>query len=1745
MRKRVAAGLAAIFILLILAVAGRHELLRFALEQGAGFATGYRVAVGEMRVGWAGASFANVRVARGDRALLDAARITVHYSLRDLFPGSTRRFGLRDLEVNGAKLTLIRFKDGSFNFNLPHPSPRRKPERVNPVPLRFTVRVRDSQIDLLEPAAYDPSAKEIRVANVAVDASIDTAALTEYRARAAFLEARPEPFEIRGRIDAVAGYAMHRATAPIFPARALANYLADTNAVRILGGRAQNFDARIYALGVVPDAAPSYHVSLKLDVSAGRLALRSLAAPVEKLQARLNVIDNAFFVRDATASLAGLPLTIEGGAYDLTGALTGHAQLRLGVWGRGDLSALRQAFAFARGQPISGGARLGVLVNGRIDDPVIVARVNAERAFYRALPFESLAAAVVYHSNVIALAPVRVAYGGIAVRVDGTMTVADRLRSKFAVHVEGPASRLPYLDEMLGAEPIAIDASATGTDLAFHIVGSAASARGVARLAALVETDPNGTATVAPFWLHTERGNLDGGYVLDRPNDSSAFWMLASGLKMKATTYKAFPGISLPEMPPVNGRNVGMAIAGGGSGRNIVLAGVVGANDAQIAGVAFDRVQAAFGGNLQSAAVNRLSATGPWGAFSGRGAFSSQRFVAYGKYRGTFEGLHPFLGDAIAGHGALAGTVGIGIEPQRIVVQGSDLAMRGATLHGIPIDRADLTLAVEGSRLRVYSAQARAAGGELVAAGTFALSPSAERTGPNAVALVTNRLVAAQLRGIGLPLDAGTLTAAGTLGAGAPIPTFKGSVAIDDGRMGHFAVTGNGDVRIAGNAVALDRVLGAVGKTYADVDGSIDSLTSGSPVLALSAKVPAAQIAPTLHAFDLPNYMTDGSFNARLRIAGPPSVPTVSGDVNVPAGEVNGLPFVDASALLSANPHGVAIRNGSVLVGTTRTQFTAISRPHESLVDLAAPHADLSDFNNFFDTGDTLDGNGRLKLAAASIDSQINSSGNIDVRGFRYRNLPIGDTRADWSSSHNTIDGSLAVGGSEGMLRARGSIAITRARSWQSTLIRSRFNLRGSIDDLDLSLWLPALGMQSLPVTGRASGEASIVGRYPNIDVHANARLAGGTIGPLGLERAAFALHSARRRLVIDDAELTTSALSASASGSMGLRPNDPLDVRVHASTDRLAELIYDAARIRVPIRGSFESTLSLGGTYRSPSFAAGFDGSDIVAYGLPITSLFGEIRVARRALVISNAGAAFTHGEATLAGSLPLQLAPLRFAPPEEPISFDLDVVGLDPAIFETMLGNNTKLAGVIDGHLGISGSIDHPAIVGSASLANGSYSSDLERVPITQIAAALAFNRTAATLQRAFARFGSGTVQGQGTADFPNGLSARGGTLSLKGVARGAQLDLPAYGSGTLDAALSLQKRPGSDAILAGKATLSNATLAFAGFVKAAQQSSGSIIPPLPLAFDLQATAGRNVRVRGSGYGAGLDIGVAGSVNLGGSLVAPTLAGTFDSTGGTLTYFDRAFRVQQGSVSFTPADGVLPVLHAVATTSVVNPDPDRARNPYGSADVTIRVDGPIAGLRVGLSTNPPGYTQDQILALIAPLGGFVGGIGFSRQGMLAQQQPSGITPFGAVSPIPSVALQQRSTITVGQEAFNLLNAQFTAGLLSPFETTLGQALGLSSVNLTLGYYGNVGFTASRLLGKAVSVIYAVTFGIPQTQSFGLAVAPNPETSVALNFFVLSGPTKLVQYPSAPLGFGAGYLATEALIGNSGFSLTYQRHFW
>ena len=497
MRKRLVVGLLAAVIVAGLVIAKRHELVRFAIASAASVASGYHVTIGDQRIGIDESALLDVHVSRDGVPLLDARRIDVRYSLRDLLPGSTRRFGLVSLELDDAKLTVVKFNDGTYNFIVPPPAagglpvPPAAPVTID-VPIRFDLTMHDAQLELREPRAYDTSAKDILIHQFNVDASVNTATVTHYTATGAFRAQHDMPFTIAGTIDAVRSFAMHRARAKRFPLRALANYFADSPAVRILRGGARNFDARLYSLDVRPNVPPSYHANLALDIENGAVGLQALDAPIESIDGHLQLVDNVVFLRHLHAALAGIPLHLAGGIFDLTG----DAQLRLGVYGTGELAKLRNAFTFTKKEPISGNIALGVLVQGPVGNPMIVAHGVAARAVYRQVPFERLDARVIYRDNVVSLVPLHAVYGGTDVAIRGALLIGKHLRSDIALHMTGSAQRLPYLDEMLGDEPIVVDAAATGTDLNFRVAGTAAphwASRASPRWSSSIPTAPDGS----------------------------------------------------------------------------------------------------------------------------------------------------------------------------------------------------------------------------------------------------------------------------------------------------------------------------------------------------------------------------------------------------------------------------------------------------------------------------------------------------------------------------------------------------------------------------------------------------------------------------------------------------------------------------------------------------------------------------------------------------------------------------------------------------------------------------------------------------------------------------------------------------------------------------------------------------------------------------------------------------------------------------------------------------------------------------------------------------------------------------------------------------------------------------------------------------------------------------------------------------------------------------------------------------
>lgn len=1738
-RKRAAlVGVVVAALVFFVLVARRHEVVRFALERAISLGTGYSVTIGEQRFGFTHGALLHVHVSKDGEPVLDARRIDLWYSPRDLLPGSRHRYGISQVAVDHPYVTIVRHKDGSYNIQVPQVSapPPTVPSPVNRVPYALTVRVRDAAGELRAPFALDPSARKLGIRNVALDAAINTNARTHYTLAGEF-STNPvaQPFSAVGTVDVTRGYAMHHAWAAAVPLRAIGNFFINSNAARILGGTAHGFDARAYALDVQPFVSPQYHTSARLSVSDGQMQIVGLARPLEHIAGTLQLVDSTFFARELGATLADVPVRVAGAIYDFS-----SPNYRLGLSGTGDVQNLRHALGFSQTQPVRGITQIAALIEGPLASPTIVVHGDAPHAEYAGIPLDDVHADIALSNGVVYVNPLLAHASGAALETRGTMTLGDTLHSQLVAHVEGPASAFPYAGEVLGREPIVGDASLDGTGGTFHVRGAVASARGTDRMAANLTLEPTGVIDVEPFWIHAGHGDVEGAYHLDRKTDQSAFWIAASGVDVRAPRAKSFGAVALPQVPPIDARvDEFLASGGGTAGTNALVAGRLAAHDAVVAGVRIDNVSGHFAGRLSGAAIDDVRAHGPWGTIAGAGSFSTNALLVRGQYDGTLQGLQPFLAGAPA-HGAISGPAALAITPNGVTVQGDRLAMRDASVRGIPVSRASGTLVVRNGVLDVYSADAGVSGGDLVAAGNY----------KKTISLVGAGIGGAGLHGLGLPLDGGAVAADGTLREGAPLPDFDGTVSVAHGRVQHYAIAGTGVVHLANARAHLDHVVGGVNGAYAIARGDVSALTSGDPAYDVQAYVPAGDVTTALRTLQVPTLASDGTFNGNFHVTGRGLYPTVNGPVNVPAGSVNGLPFIDGSALLSADRGGVIARHGAVLVGTTHLQFGAGIRPHASGVGVRAARADFSDFNNFFDTGDTLDGTGSLRFDLISQQHRISSNGALDIEKLRYRNLPIGDTDASWSSAHNVLNGSLVVGGAQGVLRAKGSIGFAPSPTWQDVVKRSRYNVALTLQNLDLSLWLSTLGFPQVPVTGRVDGTATVAGTYPALQMNGIAGLSGGTLGRLPLDSLSAAFRARAGRFYLEKAMLEAPGITADGRGSIGFAPNAPLSLDVHAQSDDPARLATELSSQQLPITGFVETSAHMGGTLEKPTFEGGFDAQNLDAYGVHVTSIFGSVRLHGRALELRDAGAVFARGQVTLAGTLPLELQPFGVGPANARVSLDLSAANLDPAIFERLFGHDTKLGGTVDGQLQVAGNVGNPRIYGHFGLRDGSYVSDLERVPITQTVASLTFDREHADVDRLSARVGNGTVDGSGRIAFAQGFSSAGGqgaSFEVRAKANGAQLDLPAYGRGTVDGAIVLSRALGHDARLSGDALLSNATIPFSAFLAglgSSQNGASAGGPPLALDFDVNLAAGRNVRVRGSGYGAGLDIGAQGATHLGGSLVAPTMDGSFTSTGGTLTYFDRAFRVQSATVAFTPSAGIVPTLHAVGTTHVVNPDPDPARNPYGSADITIKVDGPVDGLRVAFDSNPPGYSQEQILALIAPFGGFVGGIAYSP--VNGVQQPGDTTPLGALQPVPGrPGMQSAGTITVGQEAFNILNAQFTAGLLAPFETALSSGLGLSDLNLTVDYYGNVGISARRLLGKEISIVYATTFGIPQRNSVGFEVNPNGTTSATLSLFWQTGPTRLFQSPTAAISSNPRLSVGQSIQARSGFSFLLTRSFW
>lgn len=1728
---------AIVMALVLVAVLARHVIVRGVLETAISLATGYQVRFGDQHLGLRHAAFFDVHVIKNGDPVLDASRVDVEYALRDIFPGGSHRFGFAAISIQKPVLTITRHADGSLTFTRPGGTSAAPPAATKQAaaPYYFTARVRDGVIRLVDAAPLVPDLAYQTVDHVTIDASVKSDARTTARLEGVLVTRHAAgaamgryPLDVRSLIDVQHGIALTRLRARELPLRGALGFFVHSPAVRFDDGVIDGVMASMYAIGK-PGADFTYRTGATFALRGGRIAIPALLRPIRGLHATFSFSDGTLTTEALGGTMSGVPLRGRGALFDLFGV----PRFRLAIVGDGDLRDLRRLFGFSADIPLRGPAHLETLLAAQIAKPLIRTWFAAPHVDYGSFPFQSLNGLADYYGSSVVIRGLSGSFGHADTLIGGRVDFKDQGSDMlFVLNARGPGSQLPYTDIF------APDAAIDGTALFSQPPQGGFSARGT--IAAIGATsgagtfavDPRGVGEFGPFsFSRADGSSLAGAFELARPFSGSAGWVHLRGFRLAEVRRAAeLPGVQIPAFPPLAGVIDG-DFAGAGTPSEFGLAGTMRGRSLRVAGFPVGSGSVTLGGTLQDLRLADMRMDGPLGRFAGNGAYGDPLFSLEGRYDGTLAQLRPFTSDPSA-TGSVHGPVRATLIANRIVVQTTGADFTGGSVRGVAVDRVAGTLLVDGPALRIVAADGSIGGGHAVAA---------DVGGPFLVSAPD--VPVAALRGTGIPFQQGRLGMFGTADLRAGGPRFDGAVSVSDGRAGGYAVSGGAQVALAGPTATVRGGYAGLGTTYGDFAGRLDNLGSGVSY-DLNAAVPIGDIDQVWKAMHLPLRTFYGSFAARMRVRGYGARPLVDGNVRLPEGSYNGLDFRDAQAVVSITPSSFSAHQGVVTVGSTQARIDAsVSIARRAFgVDVRSGDAHLADFDDYFDEAETLDGRGAIAFAFANDGTTTRTSGRVALDDFRYRRFTFGRTDATWAQHDGAVAAALNVNGAKGALRANGTIvpasgdpiAAFRDANYAATLRASR---------VDLGAWLPPFHIYE-PILGQVDARATVAGRYPRLTLNTDATMQNGSVFGYAVTTGTLHARSDGSRIAFRDSVLDLGFARFDVNGALGLARTAPLALSVHGQTSNIATTLT-ALQPRGPhydVAGAVQADVRISGTMAKPRATAGFEVTQARYASLTVPHILGSVTYDGTTLVLNDAEATFPRGDVFVAGSLPLHLQPLAVRK-NAPLSFTLALTKLDLAPLAPFVpGPQTKLGGTVDGRLAIEGTLAAPRVVGNLALLNGSYVSALDRAAITQANARLTFRGTSVALEALHANVGGGSLDGSGQLDLPfPGAHTSGYSITL--AAHGARLDLPQYGRGTIDGTMKLA-RGATLPVLSGDLTLSNASIPFAAVYRTSSGSGAGGGPPFDLAFNLVAHAGRNVRVQSSI----MDIGAKGTVDLTGTLSSPKLAGELTATpGGVFSTYNRAFRVQQATVRFNPADGIVPYIDLRAYAHVTNPDPDPTRNAVGSADITVAVQGPADELASGKDitfTSSPAYSQEQIVGLLLDASLF-GAVNFATQqnGTYLRGAPG---ESNALLP-PGVTPYQTGVLSFNQEAFSILNGQLTQRFLAPAERVFIGALNLTDFEVTVDYGGGVGYNILKQIGhRDIYASFGQRLSYPIRTTAGFTARPNATTSVDFNYFAQNGYASLTTNALGTSPFNNPQLIRgfQPLTGNRGFTFSIVRKY-
>ncbi len=1692
MRRIVVFGGSAVLALAVLAAAvGFHDALAGAVLRAVASGAGYNLRFDRLQVGLTAATALGTSVTnRAGEPVFEAGRIDVQYSIRNVLPGSgRRRFGISALDIQRPTATLIHHADGTYNVTLPANSAAAKPD-TTPIDLR--VRIRDGSVVLLDRFIVPGHERRQRIVGLAADAVLAPHAHSFYNVRFDLDDGRAlHPIYGKATFASDRGYEAQRWTAADVPVGPLLDFALSTHAANIVDGDARNVDARIYSF-VDPDGTTHTHTSLRADLQNGKIYVAGVLKPLRDAHGTVIAYDDGLTTNGLDATLAGVPLHLVGGVYDLAAP-----QLRFALVGSGQLTQLQQAIAPAQRQPLAGDLSFALIGSGNLNTPVVSGTFSAPQMIYHGFPVDRPSGTFSIHGSDLDLLGARFAYGPVNVEAHGTLALEKNVGTNLVVTLHAAGDRLPYVAQLMHGLQLTSVVHVEGTGSRLASAGIVYGDARDGRMDAIFNVNGNGDGVIGPFSIERSDGaSLYARIALDRTLGSVLAIADAHRFSLLPATVASLPGIQTNALPQVAGTLDAQLVGSVDAARLDGLSGHV-----HLAGLRYGAVTANASADLGTASDGSqrggVHVASSLGTLDGEAAYAGGLVGFDGRLRSSFAQLQPLTGN-LGAHGGIEGPLLALSDGASSAVQTAGLRFPGASVAGVPLRDASATATLHDGQLEVRALQLGVAGGTVTVQGAFG-------NGGELVA-TTSPLDLRTLAGPKVPLTGGTLLLNARVRGTAQAPDATIGLVVDDARWHRIDLSANAFAHYERGTLHIPDATALALDSYATAGGDIRNLGGGgSPQLDVTVNLRGAQIAPIASTLRLPLRYPEGEIDADLHATGPASAPQIAGTIRIPRGSLNGLNFSNAAVAIDGGPANIAARNGTVTVGTTAIAFSGDVGSATEQIALTAPHVNLADFNDYFDAADTLAGTGRLNADAALSNTGLKASGDVSISGARYHRFNVGNVDAGWNTTGRTVHATGSVRSDHGAIALTSDITLPASRPLSDTRHRTMLAANATLTDFDLAQWLPTAGI-TLPVLGIVNGSAQASGTLAAPALAANAAVSNALVHGYPLSTVTLAAQGNMHGAHITALNLAGPGLTAEASGTFGYGPRDPVAIALHAQSDDVA-LLAKSLGAKLNIAGAATMTVNVSGSRSAPHLAQTIDATNLRSGKYTVPRMHAQLAADPQTLQLQAFEADLVRGRLLASATLPIRItAPIGLR--NDPLTATLRAEGVDLAQFAVLLPDNSKLGGTIDGQIDAGGSESNPALTGTMTLAGASYSSNLLRSAVTGGRARLELTRTQATLSDVHANVGGGAIDGSATATFGDLRDMRRTlAFSSRFTAQHAALNLANLFRGTADGTLEANKPQGDIPTLGGTLAFTKARLPLAALLPHGPSKEETRVPPT-VAFNLNVQIGNDVRVQGPG----VDIGARGAIAIGGNLGHPELNGRITSTDGTLSFY-RTFVLRQGAVAFHPADGLIPDVDATATTTITNPD----------TSILLHVTGPATNLNLDLASSPS-YDKEQILGLLV-----------------------GAQNFGAV---PGVETTQGANngISAGSIAGGFLGTEFTQNLLQPIGSSLGQALGFE--DLALGYNFGTGVSAGarKQIGKNLYATFNQTFGGDERQTLGLNYDLPHNASAALTFFNAGnqGPSLLTTQqlfaPVDPTNYTLQALQPPP--GLAGVVLTYQRKF-